>query len=153
MPVFIDLGLFWRPPGEARNREKMLGGTRVVLPFQLQKRFCCEVGLEDAILDDSGLQNVNFGFQKLKFWKRFRIIFHLFWGSTLAAVLQIARHNVSCTAHTQHSKLARNLTRTCQNLSKTLTPAAERLEPKGGGGTPPRGASIKLVLWSGFWLG
>ena len=42
-------------------------------------------------------------------------------------------------------KVAKNLTRTCQKLSKTLTPAANWLEPKGGGGTPPMGASIKLI--------
>ena len=42
----------------------------------------------------------------------------------------------------QHSKLARNLTRTCQNLSKTLTPAADWLEPRGAAVLPPGGLQV-----------
>ena len=38
-----------------------------------------------------------------------------------------------------HSKVARNLTRTCQKLSRTITPAADRLEPRGAAVLLPGG--------------
>ena len=39
----------------------------------------------------------------------------------------------------------------CQNLSKTLTPAADRLEPRGAAVLPPGGASMKAGLQEAVW--
>ena len=50
--------------------------------------------------------------------------------------------------HQQFSKLDRNLTRTWQKLSKTLTPAADRLEPRGATVLPPGGLRLNKPIWS-----
>ena len=48
-------------------------------------------------------------------------------------------NNNSSPRSQQWSKIARNLARTCQTLSKTITPASDRLEPRGAAVLPPGG--------------
>ena len=66
-------------PGGPKIDEKQLRRYPAQLLFWLQKRFCCEVGLEDAILDDCGFQNVNLGFQNVNFGRDFVLFFICFW--------------------------------------------------------------------------
>ena len=69
---------FWAvlaTPGAPKIDEKQVKWYPTALLFLLQKRFCCEVGLEDAILDDVGFQNVNVGFQNVDFGRDFVLFF------------------------------------------------------------------------------
>ena len=48
--IFIDLRLFWRPPGAPKNGEKQLGRSWAVVPFWLQKRFGEEIVFQEVNL-------------------------------------------------------------------------------------------------------
>ena len=75
---FYRFGAVLATPGAPKFDEKQVRRYPTALLFLLQKRFCCEVGLEDAILDDVGFQNVNFGFQNVNFGRGFVLFFIFF---------------------------------------------------------------------------
>ena len=76
---FYGFGAVLTTPGAPKIDEKQLRWYPTQLLFWLQKRFCCEVGLEDAILDDCGFQNVNCAFQNVNFGRDFVLFFTCFW--------------------------------------------------------------------------
>ena len=76
---FYRFGAVLATPGAPKIDEKQLRWYPTALLFWLQKRFCCELGLEDAILDDFGFQNVNCGFQNVNFGRDFVLFFTCLW--------------------------------------------------------------------------
>ena len=94
------------------------------LQFWLQTRFWCEAGFQDRFLDDFLVKYVIF--------ERKSLFCLLFFG--------VPYEPRPCKLQDN------NLTRTRQEPPLSSTPAAERPEPKGGGGVPPRGASIKFAV-------
>ena len=81
----IDAYFYWfgavlAIPGVPKIDEKQLRWYPTALLFLLPKRFCCEVGLEDAILDEFGFQNVNFGSQHVNFGRDVVLFFTCFGG-------------------------------------------------------------------------
>ena len=119
-PTFTDFSLFWAPPRSPEIVPKTFRGVWAVLPFWLQKRFCYETGLQDAILDDFGFQNVYFG----RVFSSIFCIWDVFYQQQpcklqdimCLATVRLARHR-SSSSRSSSSSLARHAM-SCNILSR-----------------------------------
>ena len=116
MPIFIDFGMFWRPPGGTLNCLKTTWTHPVGTPIFAPK----------AILSQSGLPGWNFsrlGLPKRQFWKPCSCIFDILGGLGVLyqdepcklqdimclATLRLARHSGSSSSSSSNSSLARHV--------------------------------------------